>query len=110
MPMIDSLLNDITILTHKTATHKWQQKGIKAVGYYELVSKNTQSIISSIKDADMIFWSSYSQYKAYHEYAKASVIHGCAGGETATLLIEAEVNPLIFPTIKSFEQWRAGIL
>jgi hydroxymethylbilane synthase len=109
MPLIQSNLNDITILSHQTGAQRWKLKGIKAVGYYDLIAKNSEAIIKAIQEADMIFWSSYSQFKAYKRFAKTSVIHSCAGGETATLLIESGIKPIIFPTIKSFEQWRTNI-
>jgi hydroxymethylbilane synthase len=110
MPLLQADLDDITILTHHHGANRWQLKGINAVGYYDLISKKNEDIIHTIKEADMIFWSSYSQYKEYVQYAKTGVKHSCAGGETATLMIESGVQPIIFPTIKSFEQWRAGIL
>jgi len=107
--LIQAELKDITILTHHNGARRWQLKGINAVGYYDLIPKNNADVINAIKEADMIFWSSYSQFKVYHVYAKESMIHSCAGGETATMMIESGTKPIIFPTIKSFEQWRAGI-
>jgi hypothetical protein len=109
MPLIQSKLNDITILSHHTGAQRWKLKGIKAVGYYDLIAKNNEDIIKAIQEADMIFWSSFSQFKTYNSFTKTSVIHSCAGGETATLMIESGIKPIIFPTIKSFEQWRTNI-
>jgi len=109
MPLIGSNLNDITILSHHTGAQRWKLKGIKAVGYYDLIAKNNEDIIKAIQEADMIFWSSYSQFKAYRQFVKNSVIHSCAGGETANLIMEDGIRPIIFPTIKSFEQWRTAI-
>lgn len=109
MSLIRADLKDLTILTHHNGAERWQQKGVKAVGYYDLIAKNDEGIIQAMQVADFVFWTSFSQYQSYQQYAKESVMHSCAGGETATLLIESGINPIIFPTIKSFEQWRAGI-
>lgn len=109
MSLIQADQKEMMILTHHHGAQRWQLKGINAVGYYDLIPKNNEDIIRAVKKADMIFWSSFSQYKAYHQFAQASAVHSCAGGETASLMIESGIKPIIFPTIKSFEQWRAGI-
>jgi hydroxymethylbilane synthase len=106
MPLINIAANDICILTHKTAAIRWQQKGYHAISNYELVAKSNTEIIAAISSADHIFWSSFTQYEYYGHYSKAKTIHACAGGETATLLKQQGLDPLIFPTIKAFEQWR----
>ncbi|HEX3166810.1 MAG TPA: hypothetical protein VHQ93_11170, partial [Chitinophagaceae bacterium] len=77
-----------------------------AVSNYKQVQKNDETIRKSIVDADAIFWTSFSQYEFYGKYAKPGAKHLCAGGETAELLKQAGVAPVIFPTIKAFEQWR----
>jgi len=71
-----------------------------------LIPKNDQAIERSVANADAIFWTSFSQYEFYGKYAKQDVKHLCAGGETAELLKQAGIEPVIFPTIKAFEQWR----
>jgi hydroxymethylbilane synthase len=106
MPLINIAVNEICILTHAAAAMRWRQKGYHAVSNYELVAKNNIEVIAAISVVDNIFWSSFSQYQYYSHYSKATAIHGCAGGETATLLKQQGVDPLIFPTIKAFEQWR----
>ncbi|HEU5168119.1 MAG TPA: hypothetical protein VFU29_21390, partial [Chitinophagaceae bacterium] len=65
-----------------------------------------KKIQESIGAADAIFWTSFSQYEFYGKYAKPVAKHLCAGGETAELLKQAGIEPIIFPTIKAFEQWR----
>jgi hypothetical protein len=97
---------DICVLTHKEASERWRQKGYSSVSNYELRATHEKAIIKSISSSDFIFWSSYSQYEAYKRYAKPTATHMCAGGETATLLKRDRLNPVIFPTIKAFEQWR----
>jgi hydroxymethylbilane synthase len=106
MPLLNILGEDISILTHKTAAERWKVKGRDAVSNYKLVPKNDEEIQQLIPAADAIFWTSFSQYEFYGKYAKPGVKHLCAGGETAELLKQAGIEPVIFPTIKAFEQWR----
>ncbi len=106
MPLFDIKQNDIVILTHEDAAKRWSVKGYDAVSNYKLVSKNDSVIQTSIESASAIFWTSFSQYEYYGKYAKKDVKHMCAGGETAALLKQAGLAPVIFPTIKAFEQWR----
>jgi Porphobilinogen deaminase, dipyromethane cofactor binding domain len=106
MPLFDIEILDIVILTHQAAAERWERKGYDALSNHRLLPKNIESVKESIAAADAIFWSSYSQYEFYGQYAKPGVKHLCAGGETAELLKQQGLQPVIFPTIKAFEQWR----
>ena len=106
MPLLDIEANDICIITHEEAAQRWQQKGYNATGNYKLKATGNAVIEKNISSADYIFWSSYSQFEFYGKYAKQEAKHLCAGGETAELLKLAGIEPVIFPTIKAFEQWR----
>ena len=106
MPLLDISSNDVCILTHEHAAKRWQIKGCRAVSNYALKPLNDNDIITRIQNAKFIFWSSFSQYEHYGMHASYDATHICAGGETASLLQEAGINPVVFPTIKAFEQWR----
>lgn len=106
MPLLNIQTKDISILTHKAAAERWRSKGYDAMSNYELIPKNEETIQQSIAKADAIFWTSFSQYAFYGNYARNDVQHLCAGGETAALLKLSGVKPVTFPTIKAFEQWR----
>ncbi|HMK19525.1 MAG TPA: hypothetical protein VK492_15085 [Chitinophagaceae bacterium] len=106
MPLLNIEAEDISILTHEAAAERWRLKGYNAVSNYKLLSKNDKTIPESIAVADAIFWTSFSQYEFYGKHAKPDAKHLCAGGETAELLKKAGLEPVIFPTIKAFEQWR----
>ena len=106
MPLLNIRAEDISILTHEAAAQRWKSKGYDAVSNYKLLPKNDETIQQSITAAGAIFWTSFSQYEFYGNFAKKDAQHLCAGGETAELLKQAGVEPVIFPTIKSFEQWR----
>ncbi len=106
MPLLNIQAEDISILTHEAAAERWKMKGYHAVSNYKQLPKNDETIRESIVAAEAIFWTSFSQYEFYGKYAKPDAKHLCAGGETAELLKQAGIEPVIFPTIKAFEQWR----
>jgi len=106
MPLLNIQFEDISILTHEAAAERWKLKGYNAVSNYKQLPKKDETIRESIVLAEAIFWTSFSQYEFYGKYAKPDAKHLCAGGETAELLKQAGVEPVIFPTIKAFEQWR----
>ena len=106
MPLLNINAKDISILTHETAAERWRMKGYNAVSNHKLLPKDDEGIRQLIAAADAIFWTSFSQYEFYGKYAKSIVKHLCPGGETAELLREAGVEPVTFPTIKAFEQWK----
>ncbi len=106
MPLLQVQQNDVCILTHAEAAERWIEKGYHAVSNYKLLDEQNNSIAEKIAAADFIFWSSFSQYQFYSQFSKTTAIHACAGGETAALLKQQGIEPVIFPTIKSFEEWR----
>ncbi len=110
MPLLQIAQDDICILTHEEAAKRWRNKNIEAAGNYILIPKNDEALKQTIASANTIFWTSFSQYEHFGQYAKKGVIHTCPGGETATLLQQAGMKPVIFPTIKSFQQWRRSFI
>ncbi len=106
MSLLNIQAEDISILTHESAAERWRLKGYNAVSNYKQLPKNDEAIRELIVVAEAIFWTSFSQYEFYGKYAKPDAKHLCAGGETAELLKKAGIEPVIFPTIKAFEQWR----
>jgi hydroxymethylbilane synthase len=106
MPLFNIKAENISMLTHELAAERWRLKGYNAVSNYKQLPKNDETIRESIVAAEAIFWTSFSQYEFYGKYAKPDAKHLCPGGETAELLKQAGVEPVIFPTIKAFEQWR----
>jgi hypothetical protein len=107
MPIFKIRQADVCVITNEEAAKRWKSKGIKAVAAYRLSTVTNPLLGEKISEAGHIFWASFSQYLAYGQYAKATAVHICAAGETATLLKEQGLHPVVFPTIKSFESWRA---
>ena len=106
MALLNIRAQDITILTHETAAERWKAKGHDAISNHKLVAKDDETIKRSVAEAGAIFWTSFSQFESYGKYAMPGTKHLCAGGETAELLKQEGVKPVIFPTIKAFELWR----
>jgi hydroxymethylbilane synthase len=106
MPLLNFEITDVTMVTHESAAKRWQQKGYNAVSNYSLIPKENEPLQLSIAAADFIFWSSFSQFEFFGRFAKPDAKHLCAGGETAALLKQQGLSPIIFPTIKAFELWR----
>lgn len=106
MPVLGISRKDICLLTHAAAAERWRAKGYKAVANYQLLPTNQHSITGLITKAEHIFWTSFAQYECYGSLAAPHAQHYCPGGETAALLKKAGLDPVIFPNIKSFEQWR----
>jgi hydroxymethylbilane synthase len=105
-PLVNITANDIQIVTNNLSKTHWLQDGISAVGTYELVSNLSQEIKSEIAKADIIFWTSFQQYELCKPFIKNNVQHVCPSGKTAKLLLAAGLQPVIFPTIKAFNDWR----
>lgn len=110
MPLIQKSDNDICILTHEKAAERWKQKDRKAVFNYCLIPNKVEEIQTKISSAKGIFWSSYAQYEIYGSYASKDAVHICAGGETAKLLQQEGIDPVIFPTIKSYDAWKKSVI
>lgn len=97
---------ELLILTNEQAAKEWQRKGYPSLGTYRLLEKRRTELEKQIARADFIFWTSAAQYRLYQPVLKPGVRHACPSGDTARQLREAGLDPLIFPTIKAFQQWR----
>lgn len=106
MPVLNIQPADILVLTHEAAACRWQRKGYNVAFTYKLIPVFNPSLFQEIASAKAICWSSFAQYQAYGHLAQPGIVHICAGGETATQLKQAGIDPVIFPTIKAFELWR----
>lgn len=106
MPLLTVSSTDICIITHQQAAERWIAKGFNAVYNYQLHPAGYSTLESPMKKATLFFWSSFAQFEHFHRFVSPIAKHICASGETATLLRNAGIDPVVFPTIKSFEQWR----
>ena len=104
MPLIGIKPTEITILTHGEAADRWRDKGYQALAPYDLGG-------ADLGDTDLggrrfFFWTSIAQYELLCQRLGKDVTHICTSGETLNLLREKGMDPIVFPTIQSFEWWR----
>jgi hydroxymethylbilane synthase len=107
MPLIDIEKSMITIITHTSAQIHWAKKGWHSVAAYSLQPEANFKLQEEISQAEFIFWTSYGQYELYHSVVKSDAIHASPFGETSERLRQSGIEPVIFPTIKSFHTWRS---
>lgn len=110
MPLFGLPVNAVHILTHDSAALRWNEKGYKATGLHKTEPLDDPSLVAAIQQAGAVFWSSYAQFEWYGHLCAKEVLHLCPGGETASALQKAGIAPVIFPTIKAFEQWRTSAI
>lgn len=106
MPLLSIVKKDLAIVTSMEAAVSWQAKGWKTYGTYRQVEKKSPEIESQIKDADLIFWTTFRLFQQYKHLIKKNVVHLCSYGETLEQLKKAGINPVVFPNIKAFQQWK----
>ncbi len=98
---------DLCIITNSSSAKHWQRDGYTAVGTYDLVPRLTPAIISGLRNADAVFWTSYQQYETCKQYLQPTVTHAAPAGKTATLIKEdGNSNVVVFPSIKAFIEYR----
>ena len=105
-PLVNIEKKDIQIITNNLSKMHWLQDGINAAGTYELAGNLSEEIKRAIAKADIIFWTSFQQYELCKPFIKNNVQHVCPAGKTAKLLVAEGLQPIVFPTIKSFNDWR----
>lgn len=106
MPLFNIAKEEVAIVTNNLSAAAWQTKGWKVYGTYDTQEKKSPGIEEQIKDADIIFWTSFRQFAQYENVVKENVQHVCPFGETSVQFKAAGINPVIFPNIKAFQQWR----
>jgi len=109
MPLLNILQTDVTVITHSAAALHWKRKGWNAVARYSLKAKQNESLKEAIKKAGFIFWTSFGQYEMYSSVVQADAVHASPYGETSERLKQSGIEPIIFPTIKSFNIWRSSV-
>ncbi|MBK66599.1 MAG: hydroxymethylbilane synthase [Rickettsiales bacterium] len=93
------------VLTHADACEHWEHTNNNVISTYKLQEKDCQKAIDSLKQAENIFWSSYSQYQALKEFAPANATHICGPGKTAELLRkEGLKNLVITPSLEMLKE------
>ncbi|MEP6513274.1 MAG: hydroxymethylbilane synthase [Parafilimonas sp.] len=98
--------NDVLILTNTKSSLNWKKDGWKATGSYQLIPVFSKTIADEIAKADILFWTSFQQYTQYKLFVKENAVQCCPAGKTVQLLIKEGIQPIVFPGIKAFNEWR----
>lgn len=106
MPLIGIEKKEVAVITNDQSKVNWLQKNWNVYSTYSLLEEQSVVISDQIKEADIIFWTSFQQYQQYKELLKNNVQHVCPFGETAEQFNAAGLKPAVFPNIKAFQQWR----
>ena len=106
MPLLSISKNDVAVVTNISSAESWKEKNWNVYGTYSAHEKKSTGIGQQIREADIIFWTSYRQFVQYKNVLKENVVHVCSFGETAEQFNAAGIKPVVFPNIKSFQQWR----
>jgi len=109
MPLVRIDKLQITIITHSAAANHWATKGWRSFAAYTLQADVNHRLQEEIRQAEFIFWTSYGQYESYRSVVKSDTIHAAPFGETSERLRYSGIEPIIFPTIKSFQAWRSSV-
>lgn len=105
-PLVKLLPDDIQILTNSASAIQWMKEGYLAMPTYLLIPALSAELSLTISNAQTIFWTSFQQYQLCKKLIKPSAIHICLPGKTAQQLQEEGIQPIIFPSIKAFNEWR----
>lgn len=106
MPLVTISKKEVAVVTNNQSVDVWTSKGWSTYGTYDLVGKQSPVVEEEIRNADLVFWTSYRQYLQYISILKPGVIHSCPFGETVAQFKSNGIDPIIFPNIKAFQQWR----
>jgi hydroxymethylbilane synthase len=104
--LINIQKNEILILTNSSSIDHWQSDGWRVISTYYLIPDLQEDLVDEIQKADIIFWTSFQQYLLVRNYLKPGVQHCCPAGKTAVLFSQYGIQPVIFPGIKAFNQWK----
>jgi hydroxymethylbilane synthase len=105
MPLFGIRRDQVMIITNEDGAANWNRKGWKAVSTYGTITRRRQELEDALRGADIVFWTSFRQFELYRDVLKEKVQHVCPSGETAALFEGANLNPVVFPNIKAFQQW-----
>jgi hypothetical protein len=101
-PLANISEKELILLTNEDSALDWQREGRKAMATYKLLPNPSEGLIGALKEAKVVFWTSFKQFEACKHFVTEGVIHACPAGKTARKLRELGIEPAIFPSIKAF--------
>jgi hydroxymethylbilane synthase len=98
--------NDWTILTHQDALDTWDTWSVgKVVSTYRLSGRYAAEARSALQAAQVVFWSSTSQWNELKSEVSPAVIQCCGAGKTAKFLKSRGVPIEVFPSVEEWKKW-----
>jgi hydroxymethylbilane synthase len=101
-PLANISENDLILLTNEDSALDWQREGRKAIATYRLIPNLSEGLITALRGAEAIFWTSFKQFEAGKSFYTEGSLHACPAGKTARKLRELGIEPVVFPSIKAF--------
>ena len=101
-PLFGVSESEIILLTNENSARDWQKEGRIAIATYRLIPNLSEGLIAALRDAEVIFWTSFKQFEAGKSFFTGGVLHACPAGKTARKLRELGIEPAVFPSIKAF--------
>lgn len=101
-----NLKDDISILTNEESAKRWESEKYPAFSTYAIHYKSELIDRYKIKCAQLLFWSCFAHFDLIKDILPDDLIHACLPGKTSELLKQHGIRPILFPTIKSFYQWK----
>jgi hydroxymethylbilane synthase len=105
-PLIDLKMDDLLVLTNVTSAERWQSTGWKSQGTYDIRYESSLIDKYKLQSAKMVFWNCYAHLDAVKELIPQGLVHACLPGRTGDLLRQQGINPVLFPTLAAFIQWK----
>ncbi len=96
----------VMILTNQTSAENWRRFGYQAIQTYDLTYHSSLLDKYKLTTAKMIFWNCFAHFEQVQGILPEGIIHACLPGKTTDLLKNLGLQPIVFPTINAFNQWK----
>jgi hydroxymethylbilane synthase len=93
------------VLTHKEAAADWSDAQVMATYEVLPVQASASEAVIELARANVVYWSSGSQFEALVRHVKPGAVHCCGAGKTAKKLTDAGLKPLIFRDVEEWREW-----
>ena len=104
--LINLKKEEVMIITNALSAERWTNSGWTAKGTYEIRYESNLIDKYKLQSANMVFWNCFAHVDAVKEIIPAGLLHACLPGRTADLIKERGIEPVIFPNVAAFKQWK----
>jgi len=104
--LINLKQEEVMILTNVPSAQRWTNSGWTAKGTYEIRYESSLIDKYKLQSAKLVFWHCYAHLDTVKEIIPAGLLHACLPGRTGDLLKQQGIEPVLFPTLTAFKQWK----